>query len=111
MAIATMYAAPAARRNQNLTRQSAAQLKLGPVSATFVTIAMISLLALLYLNQVTKTSYFTYQTAQLSAAKNKLMAQKQTLSVEAARLQSISTIQNSSVAKGMVAEGKPTYAN
>jgi len=90
MSVATMSAVPAARRNQNLTRQPAAQLKLGPVSATFVTIAMITLLALLYLNQVTKTSYFTYQTA---------------------RLQSISTIQNSSVAKGMVAEGKPTYAN
>jgi hypothetical protein len=111
MAIASMSAAPTARRNQNLYRQPAAQLKLGPVSATFVTIAMISLLALLYLNQVTKTSYFTYESAQLSASREKLLAQKQSLSVEAARLQSISTIQNSSVAKGMVAEGKPTYAN
>jgi cell division protein FtsL len=111
MSTAIMSAPQAARRNQNLYRQPAAQLKLGPVSATFVTIAMISLLALLYLNQVTKTSYFTYQNAQLTATRDKLLAQKQNLSVEAARLQSISSIQNSSVAKGMVAEGKPTYAN
>ena len=104
------FAAPAARRNQNLNRQEAT-LKLGPVSARFIVIAVISLLALLYLNQVTKTSYFTYQSAALTATHNKLIAQKQDLSVEAARLQSIRTVQSSSAVAGMVPEGKPTYAN
>lgn len=104
------FAAPAARRNQNLNRQETT-LKLGPVSARFIVIAVISLLALLYLNQVTKTSYFTYQSAALTATHNKLIAQKQDLSVEAARLQSIRTVQSSSAVAGMVPEGKPTYAN
>lgn len=109
MSVATM-SVPAARRNQNLYRQPASKLKLGPVSAIFVTIAMISLLALLYLNQITKTSIFTYKSAALSATRDKILAQKQDLSVEAGRLQSIRTIQSSPVVSGMVPEGKPTYA-
>jgi hypothetical protein len=44
MATATLTA----RRNQNLYRQPT-QLQLGPTSATFVVIALISVLALLYL--------------------------------------------------------------
>jgi hypothetical protein len=109
MSTATL-SAPAARRNQNLNRQTTT-LKLGPVSARFIVIAVVSLFALLYLNQVTKTSYFTYQSAALSATHDKLLAQRQDLSVEAARLQSIRTVQSSAVVAGMVAEGKPTYAN
>ena len=108
MSVATM-SAPAARRNQNLYRQPASRLKLGPVSATFVTIAMISLLALLYLNQVTKTGIFIYKSADLTATRDKILAQKNDLSVEAGRLQSIHNIQSSPAVVGMVPEGKPTY--
>ena len=77
-----------ARRNQNLYRQPAS-IVLGPTSATFVVIALISCLALLYLHQITKTGTLGYRVTDLTAKRDKVMAQKQELGVEAARLQSI----------------------
>lgn len=98
-----------ARRNQNLYRQSAT-LKLGPTSATFVVIACISVLALLYLNQVTKTSVFGYKVSELETQKNAILAQSRDLGVESARLGSIQSTQNSTVAKSMVPVGQVSYA-
>ncbi len=99
----------AARRNQNLYRQKA-KVQLGPFSIGFVTIAVVSVLALLYLNQITKTSVYGYKLTELSKQRDTAIAAKQELEVEAARLQSIQQIQSSPVVKGMVAEQKPTYA-
>lgn len=90
-----------ARRNQNLYRQPA-KLQLGPTSATFVVIAIISVLALLYLNQITKTSVFGYRVSALTSQRDKLLAEKQDLNVEAARLQSIKVTQESAAVAGMV---------
>ena len=98
-----------ARRNQNWYRQPA-QLVLGPTSATFVVVALISVLALLYLNQVTKTSVFNYQLADLTAQRDAVLSQTRDLQVEAGRLQSIDAIANSNVAKGMVPVSNVTYA-
>jgi len=98
-----------ARRNQNLYRQSAT-LKLGPTSATFVVIACISVLALLYLNQVTKTSVFGYKVSELETQKNAILAQNRDLGVESARLGSIQSTQNSSVARNMIPVGQVSYA-
>ncbi len=99
-----------ARRNQNLYRQPA-KLQLGPTSATFVVIALISVLALLYLNQITKTSVFGYRLTELTAQRNQILAEKQDLGVEAARLQSIQATQQSAVAARMVATGPVSYAH
>lgn len=98
-----------ARRNQNLYRQPA-KLQLGPNSATFVVIALISVLALLYLNQITKTGVFGYEVTDLTAQRNQILAQKQTLSVEAARLESIQATQSSKTAAGMVPTTQVSYA-
>ncbi|HUD11562.1 MAG TPA: hypothetical protein VMS08_04055 [Candidatus Saccharimonadia bacterium] len=98
-----------ARRNQNLYRQPAT-LQLGPTSAMFVVIALISVLALLYLNQITKTNAFSYQLTDLTNQQNTLMADKDQLEVEAGRLQAIATIQSSSVASKMVPTGQVSYA-
>ncbi len=98
-----------ARRNQNLYRQPA-QLVLGPTSATFVVVALISVLALLYLNQVTKTSVFNYQLADLTAQRDQVLSQTRDLQVEAGRLQSIDALANSNVAKQMVPVSNVTYA-
>jgi hypothetical protein len=102
-------AAITARRNQNLYRQPA-QLVLGPTSATFVVVALISVLALLYLNQITKTSVFNYQMTDLTAQRDALLAQTRDLQVEAGRLQSIDAIKSSSVAKQMTPVSSVTYA-
>ena len=98
-----------ARRNQNLNRQTAT-LKMGPTSGTFVVIAMISVLALLYLNQVTKTSIFGYKVNELIAQRDAIVAQNRDLGVEAARLASIQSTQNSNIAKTMVPVGQVSYA-
>jgi uncharacterized protein (DUF1501 family) len=98
-----------ARRNQNLYRQPA-NVILGPTSATFVVIALISVMALLYLHQITKTGTLGLQVADLSAKRDQVLAQKQELSVEAARLQSIQATKSSAVAAGMVATSQVTYA-
>jgi hypothetical protein len=98
-----------ARRNQNLYRQPA-QLQFGPTSATFVVIALISVLALLYLNQITKTSVFGYKLTELTTQRNQIVAAKQDLSVEAARLQSIQATQQSAAASKMIPTGQISYA-
>ena len=99
-----------ARRNQNLYRQPA-KLRLGPTSATFVVIALISVLALLYLNQITKTSVFGYRLTQLAQQRDQILSQKQDLSVEAARLQSIQTAQQAAAAHHMVPTGQVSYVH
>lgn len=105
MTTATM----AMRRNQNLYR-SQASLKLGPISSGFVIIAIITVLALLYLNAITKTSVFGYNVTQMQQQKTQAVAAKQELEVEAARLTSIQQIQKSQAVKGMVATNQVTYA-
>ena len=100
----------AVRRNQNLTRQTTA-LRLGPVSATFVVITAVSLLALLYLNQITKTNVFGYQITSLQQKASDLQSSKQDLEVQAARLQSIEEIQKSPAVASMVPESQVSYAH
>jgi len=99
-----------ARRNQNLYRQPT-KFKLGANSATLIIIAIISLLALLYLTQVTKTGVLGYQLSDLSTKRDDIVTQKRDLSVEAARLQSIQTIRNSQTASRMVPVAAVSYAN
>jgi hypothetical protein len=99
-----------ARRNQNIYR-SQARLQLGPTSVGFVTVAIITVLALLYLTQITKTSVYGYKLSDLSQKQAKLSLAQQELEVEAARLQAIATIQNAPVVTKMVTEQSVTYAN
>ncbi|MDB5178443.1 MAG: hypothetical protein JWN01_386 [Patescibacteria group bacterium] len=98
-----------ARRNQNLYRQPT-KLQLGPTSATFVVIALISVLALLYLNQITKTGTFGYKVTDLTGKRNQVLAEKQELGVEAARLQSIAATKASATVARMVPTGQVSYA-
>lgn len=105
MTTATM----AMRRNQNLYR-SKAELKLGPISSGAVIVAIIAVLALLYLNAITKTSVFGYQVTQLQNQRAKAIAGRQELEVEAARLTSIQQIKQSKNVQGLVATTHVTYA-
>lgn len=105
MTTATM----AMRRNQNLYR-SKAELKLGPISSGAVIVAIIAVLALLYLNAITKTSVFGYKVNQLQTQRSAAIADRQELEVEAARLTSIKQIQSSKNVQGLVATSQVTYA-
>jgi hypothetical protein len=99
----------AMRRNQNLYR-SRQQVKLGPVSTSVVMVAIIAILALLYLNQITKTSVFGYKLTALQNQRAQAVAAKQELEVEAARLTSIQQVQSSPAVSGLVPTTHVTYA-
>ena len=96
------------RRNQNLYRQKA-EFKLGPVSSGFVLIAITAVLALLYLNAVTKTAVFGYELTQVQQARNKAVSVNQELEIEAARLTSIQQIQKSDAVAKMVSTTQVSY--
>lgn len=98
------------RRNQNIYRNQA-RVHLGPTSVGFLTIAVITILALLYLTQITKTSVYGYKLSDLNQQQSKLSMVQQELQVEAARLQAIATIQSSPNVSKMVSEQNITYAS
>jgi len=89
-------------RNQNSVSFSATSRTLGPVSNTITLIVLACLLGLLYLTQVTKTNAYGYQINSLQQTQASLKSQHDDLEVNAARLQSLSRVQSSTVAKNMV---------
>jgi hypothetical protein len=89
-------------RNQNSVSFRAQARALGPVSNTIILIVLACLLGLLYLTQVTKTNAYGYQINSLQQEQAKLKSQHDDLEVASARLQSLSRVEGSSVAKNMV---------
>jgi hypothetical protein len=89
-------------RNQNSVSFRATTRTLGPISNTIVLIVLACLLGLLYLTQVTKTNAYGYQINGLQEQQTKLKSEHDDLEVASARLQSLSRVQNSAVAKDMV---------
>lgn len=90
------------RRNQNSVSYIAQSKVLGPISNTIILIVLACLLGMLYLTQVTKTNAYGYQLNSLKEQQTRLQAQHDDLEVNSARLQSMSRVQNSPVAKNMV---------
>jgi uncharacterized membrane protein len=97
-----------AGRNQNSVSFQVKARTLGPVSNTIVLIVLACLLGLLYLTQVTKTNAYGYQISALQAEQQRLTSQHDDLEVSSARMQSLSRVQNSNVAKTMVATAPST---
>jgi len=89
-------------RNQNSVRFQAQARTLGPVSTTITLIVLACLLGLLYLTQVTKTNAYGYQINALQEQQTSLNSQHNDLEVDSARLQSLSRVQGSAVAKSLV---------
>lgn len=89
-------------RNQNSVSFKATSAAMGPVSNTIILIVLACLLGLLYLTQVTKTNAFGYQINSLSQQHTELKNKHDNLEVESARLQSVSRVESSGVAKSMV---------
>jgi cell division protein FtsL len=88
-------------RNQNSVSFKVQARTLGPISNTITLIVLACLLGLLYLTQVTKTNAYGYQISNLQQTQTSLKQQYDNLEVDSARLQSLSRVQNSSVAKSM----------
>ncbi len=70
-------------------------LSLGPVMSKVIGITLLSLLALFYLAQSTQSATRNYTIQNLEDQKKELQAAKDDLTVEAMRLKSLQTIQNS----------------
>lgn len=88
-------------RNQNSVSFKTKARTLGPVSNTITLIVLACLLGLLYLTQVTKTNAYGYQINSLQQKQSQLKREHDDLEVASARLQSMSRVQNSQVAKSM----------
>lgn len=78
------------------------ELKIGPVSLKFITIALIAVGALFYLAQSTQASANKYKIMQLNENKATVEAQSKDLEVQAARLKSLNEIKSSSDSLGLV---------
>jgi len=71
------------------------ELKIGPISLKFITIALIAIAALFYLAQSAQTSTFKYKIMELEDQKSKVQTDVKQLEVESARLKSLGEIKNS----------------
>ena len=89
------------RRNQNITRNRL-EFQTGPITAGVMLLALVILLSLLYLNQVTKTSLYNYKISNLQNTQSKLETEKQNLQIEAARAQSIAENKSRATTAGLV---------
>ncbi len=88
-------------RNQNTARFRSRDRALGPISNTVILIVLACLVALLYLAQVTKTNAYGFKINSLQQKQSQLSQQHDDLEVAAARLQSVSRVQASTVAANM----------
>lgn len=97
------------RRGQSLGTYKSSKSGLGPVSGALLLGAIIVVLGLMYLTQITKTSVFGFEVNELKEKKAQLTDSNQDLKIEASRLQSINRIRESEVAKGLTEVDEITY--
>lgn len=95
-------------RNQNTTRY-VSNVKLGPVAHTVFVALMITVLGLIYLTQATKATSYSYEINQIDRKIDELAVKKDDLEIENARLTSLGSIKNSSVAREMTTPSDVTY--
>ncbi|MCA9309431.1 hypothetical protein KC973_03570 [Candidatus Saccharibacteria bacterium] len=89
------------QRNQNTIRHSFDGKQFGPVAHTVVVVLLLSIMGLMYLSQINKTNAYTYPINELENEKKTLIAEQEALQVEAARLGSLETVKNSTVAQNL----------
>src|ERR1700740_2962741 len=89
-------------KGRNTTSFRNRERTLGPISNTIILIVLACVLGLLYLTQVTKTNAFGYRINDLRQQQTQLKQEHDELEVSAARLQALSRVQSSDVAKAMV---------
>ena len=96
-------------RNRNSVAYASA-IKLGPVTHTVLIALMLTVLGLIYLTQATKATSYDYAIQGVDTQIAGLSVQKNDLEVENARLSSLESIENSTVAKNMETPSDVSYA-
>jgi hypothetical protein len=89
------------RRNQNTVRHNFDGKQFGPIAHTVLVVLLLSVMGLMYLAQINKTNAYTYPINELETKRDTLIAEQQQLKVEAARLGSLETVKNSTVAQNL----------
>lgn len=87
---------------KNTHRAESNQKTIGPISNTIMLVVLVCLLGLIYLTQVTKTNALGYRINDLKTQSDKLKNENDDLAINAARLQSLERVKNSSVANSLV---------
>lgn len=95
-------------RNKNISAFQST-IKLGPITNTIMIGLMITVLGLIYLTQVVRITTYDYDSNQFDSQIAELVAKKTDLEVEKARLTSLETLQNSSVAQNMTPVSETKY--
>ncbi len=96
-------------RNQNTTRY-VSPVKLGPVAHTVLVALMITVLGLIYLTQATRATSYDYEIDRIDSKISELAVKKDDLEIENARLTSLDTAKNSTVAAEMTTPSSTSYA-
>jgi len=84
------------------------EVKIGPVSLSFVSIIILAALALFYLAESTQGATKNYQVRELEDQKTQLVQEQQRLEVESVRLKSLSEIKQSTE-NGNLEENKNSF--
>jgi uncharacterized protein (UPF0548 family) len=95
-------------RNSNATAYSR-QLRIGPVSNVLLVGLIITIMGLMYLVQITKTSVYGFELGELRSTQTELSQRNQALEVEAARLQSLSRTEDSDIRDELVPQTDVSY--
>ena len=95
-------------RNSNATAYSRT-LSIGPVSNVLLVGLIITIMGLMYLVQITKTSVYGFELGQLRSDQTELTQRNQALEVEAARLQSLSRTESSDISDELVPQTDVSY--
>jgi len=104
------------RRQQNWSRNQntvafVSSVKLGPVAHTVLVALMITVLGLIYLTQATRATSHDYQSQKIDSQIADLNTKENDLQIENARLTSLETVKNSSVATTLTAPSSTQYVS
>lgn len=95
-------------RNQNTTK-FVSSVKIGPVTHTVLVALMITVLGLIYLTQATRATSFDYEAQKIDRKIADLSVERTDLEIENAKLTSLDTISNSTVAAEMTKPQSTQY--
>lgn len=90
-------------------RSISRSFKIGPVSLNFLTIIIISLLALFYLIQSQQSSVRGYEIKELEEIKKEVTSENEQLQIQEAQLKSVANIKNTADSLEMVPTNDLNY--
>lgn len=96
-------------KRRKFNREYKRSFKMGKLTLSFLGVALLFILSLLYLSQSNKMALKGYDIASLEKEKQELLAERERLEVESTRLQSISEIEKGLKNSGMVPIKKINY--